>query len=45
MGNFSERSQRVELELNHRPRVILDDRTPADIFTRLLTSKTVPVLQ
>ena len=28
---------RVELELNHRPRVILDDRTPADIFTRLLT--------
>jgi IS30 family transposase len=36
---------RVELELNHRPRAILDDRTPADIFTRLLTSKTVPVLQ
>jgi transposase, IS30 family len=36
---------RVELELNNRPRAILNDRTPADIFTRLLTSETVPVLQ
>lgn len=35
----------VELELNHRPRAILEDRTPADIFTQLLTSKTVPVLR
>lgn len=29
---------RVELELNHRPRAILNDQTPADIFTALLTS-------
>lgn len=36
---------RIELELNHRPRPILDDRTPADLITRLLTSKMVPVLQ
>ncbi len=36
---------RIELELNHRPRAILEDRTPADIFTQLLTSKTVPVLR
>jgi transposase, IS30 family len=36
---------RVELELNHRPRAVLDDRTPAEIFTQLLTSTTVPMLQ
>jgi IS30 family transposase len=36
---------RVEIELNNRPRAILNDRTPADIFTRLLTSEKVPVLQ
>jgi IS30 family transposase len=36
---------RVEHELNHRPRAILDDRSPAEIFTRLLTFTTVPMLQ
>lgn len=36
---------RVELELNHRPRAILNDQTPAEIFTQLLTSTTVPMLQ
>jgi transposase, IS30 family len=36
---------RVEHELNHRPRAVLDDRSPAEIFTRLLTSTTVPMLQ
>lgn len=36
---------RVERELNNRPRAILNDRTPLEIFTQLLTSSTVPMLQ
>ncbi|MBB5168492.1 IS30 family transposase [Mycobacterium sp. AZCC_0083] len=28
----------VEHELNHRPRMVLQDRCPADLFTALLTS-------
>jgi IS30 family transposase len=36
---------RVERELNNRPRAVLHDRTPAEIFTQLLTSETVPMLQ
>ena len=36
---------RVECELNNRPRAVLHDRTPAGIFTQLLTSITVPMLQ
>ena len=34
-----------ELKLNHRPRAMLNDRIPAEIFTRLLTSTAVPLLQ
>ena len=29
---------RVEAELHRRPRITLDDRTPADLFAALLTS-------
>lgn len=36
---------RVELELNNRPRAILNDRTPAEVFAALLTSTTVQMLQ
>lgn len=36
---------RVADELNHRPRHVLDDRSPTQIFTELLTSTTVPMLQ
>lgn len=36
---------RVECELNNRPRAVLDDRTPAEVFAQLLTSTTVPMLQ
>ena len=36
---------RVEHELNNRPRAVLHARTPAEIFTQLLTSKTIPMLQ
>ena len=36
---------RVERELNNRPRAVLHDRTPAEIFTQLLTSKKIPMLQ
>jgi transposase, IS30 family len=35
----------VERELNNRPRAVLHDRTPAEVFTQLLTSATVPMLQ
>lgn len=35
----------VANELNNRPRRILDDRTPAQIFAELLTPKTVPMVQ
>jgi IS30 family transposase len=35
----------VERELNNRPRAVLHDRTPADVFTQLLTSATVLMLQ
>ena len=36
---------RVERELNNRPPAVLHDRTPAEIFTQLLTSKKIPMLQ
>jgi IS30 family transposase len=36
---------RVERELNNRPRAVLHDRTPTEIFTQLLTSKKIPMLQ
>ena len=36
---------RVELELNRRPRMILGDRTPAELFNALLTSKNHPQLR
>ena len=32
----------VEKELNKRPRIVLDDRTPAELFSALLTSKNRP---
>lgn len=35
----------VANELNNRPRRVLDDRTPAQILTELLTSHTFPSLQ
>ena len=35
----------VEDELNSRPRMVLGDRTPADLFTALLASEPSPVLQ
>lgn len=34
--------ERVEIELNRRPRIILGDRTPADLFAALLTSQNPP---
>jgi len=36
---------RVELELNRRPRMILGDRTPAELFHALLTSQNHPQLR
>jgi hypothetical protein len=35
----------VENQLNHRPRRVLGDRTPADLFTALLTSERPSVLR
>ena len=35
----------VENELNHRPRRVLQDRAPVDLFTALLASKVQPVLR
>jgi IS30 family transposase len=35
----------VENQLNHRPRRVLGDRTPADLFTALLTSDRPSVLR
>ncbi len=35
----------VETELNNRPRRILFDRAPAEVFTRLLTSGNPSVLR
>ncbi|GAA5125575.1 hypothetical protein GCM10025762_52000 [Haloechinothrix salitolerans] len=35
----------VEEELNNRPRVILQDRSPAQLFTALLGSASPPVLR
>lgn len=35
----------VANELNNRPRRVLKDRTPAQIFTELLTSHRVPMLR
>ena len=34
--------ERVEEELNERPRMTLGDRTPAELFTRLLQSHQQP---
>lgn len=36
---------RVETELNRRPRIILDDRSPAELFAPLLASHSHPSLQ
>jgi IS30 family transposase len=36
---------RVEAELNRRPRMTLNDRTPAELFSGLLTSQHHPPLQ
>ncbi len=36
---------RVENELNNRPRLILNDHTPAELFAALLASKTPSVLR
>ncbi|WP_228823345.1 IS30 family transposase [Nocardia blacklockiae] len=36
---------RVENELNHRPRAVLNDRTPAEIFGSLLASEPFTVLR
>jgi IS30 family transposase len=35
----------VEKELNNRPRLVLNDRAPADLFAALLTSQKPPVLR
>lgn len=35
----------VEDELNHRPRMVLGDRCPADLFDALLTSQNPSVLR
>ena len=35
----------VEHELNHRPRMVLQDRCPADLFAARLTSQTPSVLR
>lgn len=35
----------VEHELNHRPRMVLQDRCPADLFAALLTSQSPSVLR
>jgi transposase, IS30 family len=32
----------VENELNNRPRIVLNDRTPAELFWALLTSENRP---
>ena len=39
------RLARVELELNRRPRMVLDDRTPDDLFTALLSCEIHPSLR
>jgi IS30 family transposase len=35
----------VENELNNRPRIVLQDRCPTDLFTALLASQNQPVLR
>ena len=35
----------VENELNHRPRKVLNDQAPADLFHTLLTSQTQSVFR
>jgi transposase, IS30 family len=40
-----ERLRAVEDEINTRPRLVLNDRTPAQLFTALLTSPNQPMLQ
>lgn len=46
LSRFSDNElARVADELNHRPRRVLDDRCPAEIFTGLLISTMVPMLQ
>ena len=34
----AEHLRAVENEINHRPRAVLDDHTPAELFTTLLAS-------
>ena len=45
ISSGSNANSTIERELNNRPRAILDDRSPTEIFTQLLTSTTVPMLQ
>jgi IS30 family transposase len=35
----------VEDEINRRPRMVLDDRAPADLFAQLLASPNQPLLR
>ena len=41
----SEHLLAVETELNNRPRLVLDNRTPAEAFSALLTSEKQSVLR
>jgi IS30 family transposase len=41
----SEHLMAVENELNNRPRIVLNDRAPAEVFTALLTSNHPSVLR
>jgi IS30 family transposase len=43
--NTPEHLRAVEDELNRRPRIVLDDRAPADLFNALLASSTGQVLR
>lgn len=46
LSGYSARDlERVENELNRRPRISLGDRTPAELFDALLTSEKHPSLQ
>lgn len=45
VGHLPEHLLAVEHELNHRPRIVLQDRCPADLFTALLASSSPSVLR